>query len=105
MSVAQLGSGGGTPKGRRPKGGVARRVVQAKLPTTLQQALFRVADESSVTVTDLGAYYLIRGWNQTRVEQGLGPIPMPAYLEAAVLQHQQAELQASLVDEESRLAG
>lgn len=71
------------------------------MPATLQEALFRLAEDSSITVTDLGAYYLIRGWNAVRAEQGLDPIPMPTYLSDAIRRHQDAEVQNVL--EESLL--
>lgn len=73
----------GSP-GRTPKGGVRRRVVQAKIPVGVHDALVQVAEQSEVAMTDLGAYYLIDGWNAARIKQGLEPIPMPAYLEQAV---------------------
>lgn len=91
-----VGSGG-----RPPKSGGARRVVQAKMPAGLQESLFRLAESSAVTVTDLGAYFLIRGWNAARAEQGLDPIPMPSYLTEAVRRQQDAEVQNVL--EESLL--
>lgn len=80
MSAARFN---GSP-GRTPKGGIRRRVVQAKIPTEVHDALVQVAAQSEVAMTDLGAYYLIDGWNAARVSQGLEPIPMPVYLEQAV---------------------
>lgn len=109
MASVQLN--GRVPKhrstGRPRKGGTLRRVVQARMPAPLQEALVDVAAESSLAVTDLGAYYLIQGWNQTRQNQGLDPIPMPLYLEEAVRPHLEAERHATLLDEaeESLLAG
>lgn len=73
----------GSP-GRTPKGGVRRRVIQAKIPVGIHDTLVEVAEQSDVAMTDLGAYYLIDGWNAARAKQGLEPIPMPAYLEQAV---------------------
>lgn len=87
--------------GRTPKGGVKRRVIQAKMPEPLQEALFNLAEQSSVTVTDLGAYFLIRGWNEVRAQQGLDPIPMPDYLERNCGDHTSVEVQNVL--EESLL--
>jgi len=73
----------GSP-GQRPKGGVRRRVIQAKMPVGIHGALVQVAEQAEVAMTDLGAYYLIEGWNAARVRQGLMPVAMPAYLEQAV---------------------
>lgn len=108
MTLTQLNGGSPARKGPgRPRKGGVRRVVQARMPATLQEALVQVADESALPVSDLGAYYLIRGWNQTRRDQGLDPIPMPDYLEEAVQPHVEAEPEATLLDvaEESLLAG
>lgn len=68
-------------------------MVQAKVPLAVHDALVRVADQSETALTDLGAYYLIVGWNVTRAEQGLSPIPMPAYLQQAVDRISGAEVQ------------
>ena len=87
--------------GRTPKGGIKRRVVQAKMPEPLQEALFTLAEQTSVTVTDLGAYFLIEGWNAARAKQGLPPIPMPAYLEQSCGNQESVEVQNVL--EESLL--
>ena len=109
MTLTRLNGGTSTGKstGRPLKGGVSRRVVQARMPTPLQEALVNVAAESSLPLSDLGTYYPIRGWNQTRLDQGLEPIPMPDYLEEAVRPHLEADREATLLDvaEESRLAG
>lgn len=110
MTLAQLDGGTHTArKGRPLKGGTARRVVQARMPAPLQETLTKVADRAELTLSDLGAYYMIRGWNLERVEQGLDPIPMPAYLEAAVQPHLDAESPKTLLDvaeeEETLLAG
>ena len=98
MTAAQFGAGGA---GRPLKGGVHRRVVQARMPTYLFDALMRTAEEMDLTLSDLGAYHLIRGWNLTRAELGMDAIPMPAYLEAAVRAAAEGETQDVL--EESLL--
>ena len=93
MTLTQLNGGSPTGRsaGRRPKGGVSRRVLQAKMPAPLREALVGIAAESRMPLSDLGTYYLIRGWNLTRRDQGLEPISMPEYLEAAVRPHVTAE--------------
>ena len=109
MTLTQLNGGSPTGKstGRPLKGGVSRGVVQARMPAPLQEALVNVAGESKLPLSDLGAYYLIRGWNQTRKDQGLDPVPMPEYLEEAVRPHVETERPRDLLDEaeETRLAG
>lgn len=105
MSLTQLNGAGAPRKGPRPKGG-SRERLQAKMPTALAHELVKIAGESSVQMTDLGGYLMIRGWNQLRGDQGLPPIPMPSYLEDAVRHYQHAEIQDALIrPEESRLAG
>jgi hypothetical protein len=108
MTLTQLNGGSTTGRsaGRRPKGGVSRRVLQAKMPAPLREALVGIAAESRMPLSDLGTYYLIRGWNLTRRDQGLEPISMPDYLEDAVRPHVEAEHEATLMDvaEESHLA-
>lgn len=71
----------------RPLKGGQRRVVALKLPIRLQRAFEAVAEESSVSMSDLGAYFLIQGWNQARSAQGLSTIEMPPYLTDAVREH------------------
>lgn len=104
MSVTvSAGSSGRGTAGRRPKGGVPRAVIQSKLPRPLQEELFRLADATSLSVSDLAAYYLLTGWNQIREEEGLAPIPMPSYLVEEVQEaHRPVEIQDPL--EESLLA-
>ena len=108
MTLTQLNGGSPTGRGagRRPKGGVSRRVLQAKMPAPLREALVGIAAESRMPLSDLGTYYLIRGWNLTRRDQGLEPISMPDYLKDAVRPHVEAEHEATLMDvaEESHLA-
>jgi hypothetical protein len=108
MTVIQINGGSPTGRspGRPPKGGVSRRVLQAKMPAPLREALVGIAAESQLPLSDLGTYYLIRGWNLTRRDQGLEPISMPDYLEDAVRPHVEAEHEATLMDvaEESHLA-
>ena len=67
--------------GRPPKGGQPRRVVQAKLPLLLREQLAVEAERRGVPLTDLGAVYLLDGWNAARAVEGLAPIPTPTYLE------------------------
>ena len=100
MTLTQLngGSPAGRSTGRRPKGGISRRVLQAKMPAPLREALVGIAAESRMPLSDLGTYYLIRGWNLTRRDQGLEPISMPEYLEAAVRPFVRAEHEATLLD-------
>ena len=57
-----------------------------------------IAAESQLPLSDLGTYYLIRGWNLTRRDQGLEPISMPEYLKDAVRSHVKAEHEATLLD-------
>lgn len=57
------------------------------MPARLQWIFEQVAEESSVSMSDLGAYFLIRGWNQARLAQGLSLIEMPPYLTDAVQEH------------------
>ena len=71
----------------RPLKGGRRRVVALKLPVRLQRAFEQVAEESSVPMSDLGAYFLIRGWNEARFAQGLSVLEMPPYLTDAVQAH------------------
>ena len=87
MSQTQLNGRKSTRKGRPLKGGQIRKVVQARMPAPIQEFLAQIADESSLSMSDLGAYYLIQGWNQTRETQGQGAIAMPKYLEDAVHPH------------------
>src|SRR4051812_19888903 len=61
---ASAGASGRGTGGRRPKGGIPRAVVQSKLPKPLQEELFRLADVTALSVSDLAAYYLITGWNR-----------------------------------------
>ena len=100
MTLTQLNGGSRTGRsaGRRPKGGVSRRVLQAKMPAPLREALVGIAAESRMPLSDLGTYYLIQGWNLTRRDQGLEPVSMPEYLEAAVRSHVTAEHEATLLD-------
>lgn len=107
MTVAQINGAGQSRRGPRPKGGGGRLRIQVKMPEAIAEALTGLAEQVDQPVTDLGAYYLIRGWNQTREEQGLAPYPMPSYLEEAARQHASRELQDSLLEhsEESLLAG
>ncbi len=101
MTVSQFG--GGTRRrppvggGRPPKGGVHRRVVQAKIPPELFDVLVQTAEEMDQTLTDLGAYYLIQGWNMARAEQGLTLIPMPEYLEQRL--HEQPGVAQDVLEE------
>ena len=69
----------GTP-GRPLKGGVRRRTVQAKIPAPIHELLVSLSDQTDVVLADLGAFYLIAGWNEQRTAVGLTPIPMPDYL-------------------------
>ena len=85
MSLEQLEDRRVGP-GRPLKGG-RRRVVAVKLPVRLQRAFEEVAEESSVSMSDLGAYFLMQGWNQARSAQGLSLIEMPPYLTEAVREH------------------
>ena len=82
-------------------------MLQTRMPSQLTEGLAQVAADTSLPLTDLGAYYLIRGWNQNRVEQGLEPVPMPEYLEQEVGPKVSVERVRTLIDEaeESRLAG
>jgi len=109
MSLTQLNDGKSARKGRPRKGGVIRRVVQARMPAPLQETFAQVADDSSVSMSDLGSYYLIQGWNQARRSQGLRVIRMPKYLEDAVHPHLEVPHQPNrtLLDEaeESLVAG
>lgn len=57
------------------------------MPARLQWIFEQVAEESSVSMSDLGAYFLIQGWNQARLAQGLSLIEMPPYLTDAVQEH------------------
>jgi hypothetical protein len=57
------------------------------MPARLQRTFELVAEESSVSMSDLGAYFLIQGWNQARSAQGLSIIEMPPYLTDAVREH------------------
>ena len=100
MTLTQLNGGSPTGRsaGRRPKGGVSRRVLQAKMPAPLREALVGIAAESRMPLSDLGTYYLIRGWNLARRDQGLEPISMPEYLEAVVRPHVTAEHETTLLD-------
>ena len=102
MSATASASESGSRPGRRPKGGIKRKVVQAYVPEPLHEALVRLADEASVPASDLGAYYLITGWNRVREAEGLAPIPMPAYLLNEVELRRPVEIQDPL--EESLLA-
>ena len=106
MTVAQFNGPVRPRRGRRPKAGHRHR-LQVKMPRPIALALTGYAEQMGQPITDLGAYYLIRGWNQTRREHGLETYPMPSYLEDAARQHGSGELQDPLLDlaKESRPAG
>ena len=84
MSLNQLEDSKPTGRGRPRKGGLRRKVVQARMPAPIQQAFAELADEASMSMSDLGSYYLIQGWNQARRTQGLTVIEMPQYLKEAM---------------------
>jgi hypothetical protein len=84
MSLQQLEHSTPARRGRKLKGGLRRRVVQARMPAPIQEAFAELADESAMPMSDLGSYYLIQGWNQARQSQGLSVIEMPQYLEEAM---------------------
>lgn len=108
MTVTHIDDPGQPRRGPRPKGGGGRLRIQVKMPGELAAALTGLAGQVEEPVTDLGAYYLIRGWNAVCLEQGLTPYPMPDYLEKAARQLAAREWQDMLpeqLDEESRLAG
>lgn len=105
MSLSPVNGARAIRKGPIPKGGGERERLQVKMPTQLASELVKVASESSFVMTDLGGYLLIRGWNELRKEQGLPPIPMPAYLEKCGNTDVSAAEPLFRHEEESRLAG
>lgn len=106
MTLSQISGAAQSRRGPRPKGGQRLR-IQVKMPEAIAEALTGLAAQVDQPVTDLGAYYLIIGLNQARLEAGLTPYPMPSYLEEAARRHATRELQDSLPEhtEESLLAG
>lgn len=76
MSTRSRGTG--APRGRPPKHPGGRVSVRLALPTPFADAIYREVRDEDVPLTDLGAYYMILGWNDTHPPEE--QVDMPAYL-------------------------
>jgi len=70
-------------KGRKLKSGQPRKVVQAKVPTSIFDTLLDEARRRGVPLSDYGAVLAVRGLNQDRRHVGLPEVSIPNYLSQA----------------------
>ena len=86
-------------RGPKPKGGGVRKTAQVKLPPELYQELVDEAKRLGLPVTDLGALYLLQGWNAVRDSNGLSAVTTPAYLTQVAVEacNPQVERQETLL--------
>lgn len=80
-------------RGRKPKSPGGRRKANVMLPVAIHERFTRESLEADVPLTDLGAYYMVLGWNATHAET----IAMPAYLRSQVERAGQVDMQEALL--------
>lgn len=80
--------------GRPPKGGGDRVKIQTQVPGPAHEFLTQEVAERSdrrvqggltkTNMSSVGAYYVMRGINAARADEGLDPLPIPSWLEQEI---------------------
>lgn len=82
-------------RGRKPKIADGRKKANVMLPVWAHQRFETETLAMEVPLTDMGAYYMILGWNESHPSN---QIPMPPYLQDAVERARQSiEIQEPLL--------